>query len=260
MSSSHGGDSGRWMVSYADFLTLLFVLFVVLYSMGQTDLQKYKQLAQSFQAAFSTGGGGTSVVVDPSINQSGSGEGQEEGQPAPIVIEGLPYQVNTSSEVASELASLLEQSDLSSDVGIENNIEGALVALSEKLLFTPGTLELQSEAYPYLDSLAEMVRPLDNDIKIIGHTDDTPPQDPTFSNNWELSTARAQLVVQYLIDKGIDPRRLIASGRGEYAPIYVNDTTEHRALNSRVEIVLIYPQDVQDVINLELPQPTVVTP
>jgi chemotaxis protein MotB len=259
MSSSHGGDSGRWMVSYADFLTLLFVLFVVLYAMGQTDLQKYKRLAQSFQAAFS-GGGGTSVVVDPSINQSGSGDAQEEGSPSPIVIEGMPIQVNTSAEVASELASMLEQSNLSSDVGIVNNVEGTLYAVSEKMLFVPGTLELIPEAYTYLDALVEMVRPLTNDIKVVGHTDNTPPGDPAFANNWELSTARAQMIVQYLIDKGIDPRRLIASGRGEYSPIYPNDTPEHRALNSRVEIVIIYPQDVQDVINLDLPQPTEVTP
>jgi len=254
MSSSHGGDSGRWMVSYADFLTLLFVLFVVLYSMGQTDLQKYKELAQSFQAAFSIGGaGGASVVVDPSINQSGSGEGTEEGEPAPIIIEGLPYQVNTSAEVASELATLLEESNLSYDGGVDNNVDGNLLALSEKLFFVPGSLELNADAYPYLDSLAEMIRPMVNDIKIVGHTDDTPPQDPKFTSNWELSTARAQLIVQYLINKGIDPRRLIASGRGEFDPIFTNDTPEHRALNSRAEIILIYPQDTQDVINLEVP-------
>ncbi|MCE1254706.1 MAG: flagellar motor protein MotB, partial [Anaerolineae bacterium] len=89
--SSHGGESGRWMVSYADFLTLLFVLFVVLYSMGQTDVKRYKQMAESFKAAFGAGqgGGGPQQVIDVQINQA-AGPTSKDGVSQPISIEGLP--------------------------------------------------------------------------------------------------------------------------------------------------------------------------
>lgn len=253
MSSGHGGESGRWMVSYADFLTLLFVLFVILYSMGQTDLEKYKEMAESFEKAFSLGGGGPTRVVDPQINRVGNAD--EESQPAPIVIEGIPRQTGAGMEVADDLTQMLSQSDLANEVSIQNNIEGVLISVSEKLLFVPGTAELHTEAYSVLDILVEMLLPLENEIKIVGHTDNTPPVDPATPNNWVLSTLRAYTIVDYFVSMGIDPGRLIAAGRGEYSPIFPNDTPEHRALNSRAEIIVIYPQDVEDVIQLDLSAP-----
>jgi chemotaxis protein MotB len=256
--SSHGGESGRWMVSYADFVTLLFVMFVILYSMGQTDLAKYKRLAQSFQAAFSVGGGSTSQVIDPSINEaSGS---SESAQAAPIVVSGLPRDTSAGAEVAADLSNLLSDSNLASEVSIQSNIEGVLISLSEKLLFVQGAADLQPEAYPVLDTIAVMLSPLENEIKVIGYTDNTPPTDARYADNWILSTARAYNVISYLIQKGISPQRLIAAGRGEYSPIFPNDTPEHKALNSRAEIVVIYPQNVQDVINLDIAAPTPVSP
>jgi chemotaxis protein MotB len=255
--SSHGGESGRWMVSYADFVTLLFVLFVILYSMGQTDLAKYKRLAQSFQAAFSVGGA-SSQVVDPSINQS-SGT-NEAADAAPIVVAGLPRDTSAGAEVAADLSNLLDESNLASEVSIQSNVEGVLISLSEKLLFIQGTADLQPEAYPVLDTIAQMLMPLDNDIKVVGHTDDTSPGDPRYPDNWYLSTVRAYNVVNYLVQKGIDPHRLIAAGRGEFAPIFPNDSDAHRTLNSRAEIVVIYPQNVEDVINLDIAAPTPTSP
>ncbi|MBI9044023.1 MAG: flagellar motor protein MotB [Anaerolineaceae bacterium] len=249
MSSSHGGEGGRWMVSYADFLTLLFVLFVVLYSMGQTDLQKYKEMAESFQAAFSPGGtgsGGNTRVVDPLIN-SGGNISDEGGSPAPIVVEGLPQSSSIGEEVATDLMDLLEEADLSREVSIQSNVEGVLLSLSQQVLFYEGTSELQAEAYPVLDSMVEMLKPMDNDIKIIGHTDNTEPE-ASFQNNWVLSLVRSYTIINYLEIQGIDSGRLIASGRGEYSPIFPNDTPEHRAYNNRADIVIIYPQDVEDLM------------
>ena len=252
--SGHGGDSGRWMVSYADFLTLLFVLFVVLYSMGQTDLAKYKQLAESFEAAFSIGGGSSAErIVDPQIDTSGGVD--ENAEPAPIVVEGLPQNSSVGVEVANELTTMLAESSLANEVSIQNNIEGVLISVSEKLLFEPGTAELHEDAYEVLDVIADMLLPLENEIKVEGHTDDTPPTDPTIPNNWVLSAIRAYKIVAYFETKGIEPSRMITSGRGEYDPIFPNDSPEHKALNSRADIIIIYPQDVQDVIDLDLPSP-----
>jgi chemotaxis protein MotB len=238
--SHGGGDSGgdRWLVSYSDFITLLMVMFVVLYSLGQVDVNKYKQLAESMRAAFS-GGGAPEKVVDAQINQSTAGK-TTDGSPNPIVIPGIPEKPTASEEVAGNLSSMLAKSNLGSEVSVQTNIEGVLISLSEKLLFDPGTANLQAAAYPVLDTIIEMLANTTNQIKIVGHTDTTPPVDNRYANNWELSTARAQVIADYMLAKGIKPERLIVTGRGEYEPIFPNDTTEHKALNSRADIIVVY--------------------
>jgi chemotaxis protein MotB len=238
---SHGeGEGGgeRWLISYADFITLLMVLFVVLYSMGQTDVQRYKQLADSLRAAFS---GGPVKVVDPMIDQAG---GTEKEAPSPIIIPGIPNTPLDSVEVAGQLTDMLAKSSLGGSVSVQNNIEGVLISLSEKLLFAPGTAELQGDAYQVLDAVVEMVQPLDNDLRVIGYTDDTEPS-RDFANNWQLSVARALTIVDYLVAGGVAPERVTASGRAEFHPIFPNDTPEHRLLNGRADIIVVYPVDTE---------------
>jgi chemotaxis protein MotB len=245
MSAHGGGGSERWLVSYADFITLLMVLFVVLYAMGQTDIQRYKQLADSLRVAFS--GGGAEQVVSSGIDQAG---GAKDKSPAPIVIPGIPSSPTSSMEVAGELTNLLRSTNLGGSVSVQNNIEGVLISLSEKLVFTPGTAQLQPEAYSVLDTIVEMISALTNDIRITGYTDNTPSTDPRYLTNWELSLARAMVIANYFQSAGIAPERMTVSGRGEYKPLFPNDTPEHRALNSRAEIVIIYAVG-SDVVNLQ---------
>ena len=252
--SSHGGGGDRWLVSYADFITLLMVLFVGLYSMGQTDMKRYKEMAKSFQTAFSVGGGKPAKVVDPEIDKA-SGTSSETGSPAPIIIEGLPKASDAGVEVAGQLTELLKKTNLASEVSVQSSVEGTLYSLSENLLYVPGTNELKPEAILVLNNAAGMIGSMNNEIRIVGHTDNTQPVG--FNNNWELSFARAYKVVTFLASRGIPLNRLIASGRGDTTPIFANDTAEHRALNNRVDIVVIYPQNVQDVINLGDPIPPV---
>jgi chemotaxis protein MotB len=244
--SSHGGGNDRWLVSYSDFITLLMVLFVVLYSMGQTDLQKYKQLSEAFTRAF---GGGEMRVVDPSISQNNT---TTDSETSPIIVPGLPVVSSNESNVANDISDMLVQANLASDISIQNNVEGVLISLSEKLIFVPGSADLLSpEAYEILDKIVEMVKPMENDIKVVGHTDNTPPEDPRYVDNMQLSLARAYTITNYFQQKGINPTRIIASGRGEYQPIFDNDTEEHRSLNGRAEIIIVYTQNV-DVINLDI--------
>jgi chemotaxis protein MotB len=230
-----GGGSERWLLSYSDFITLLMVLFVILYSMGQTDVKRYKQLAGSLRAAFS--GNGPERVVDPMINQSAS---SDDNSPSPIVISGIPSSPLNSQEVAGQLTSLLSASGLGGSVSVQNNLEGVLISLSEKLVFAPGTAKLQADAFPVLDTVAVMIKNLDNEIRIIGHTDNIPPSESKYKDNWELSTARAATIADYLISKGVLPQRITLSGQGEYRPLFPNDTSEHRLLNGRAEIVVVY--------------------
>jgi chemotaxis protein MotB len=226
----------RWLVSYADFITLLMVLFVVLYSMGQVDAKKYKLLAESMRTAFAMGG--ASQVVDSQINQSGGKK--DDGSSKPIIVPGIPEGPTQSEEVAGQLTNMLASQNLGSQVSVQTNIEGVMISLSEKLIFKEGEADLPKEALPVLDTIAAMVRPIKNKVKLVGHTNNTPSTNPTYPTNWELSLARAMSVAKYLINAGIAPDRFIISGQGEYAPVFPNDTQEHKDLNARVDIVIVY--------------------
>ncbi len=243
MAHGGGGDGEgggeRWLVSYSDFITLLMVLFVVLYSMGQVDVEKYRQLAESMRTAFTLGG--PLKVVDAQINQNGGN--MKDGQSKPIVVPGIPQQPPKSEEVAGQLTQMLSSQNLGNEVSVQTNIEGVLISLSEKLVFQPGSSELPPEVLPVLDTIAGMVRPIDNTIRLVGHTDNTPPVDPRYPTNWELSMARAMAVANYLVNAGVSADRLMVAGRGEYSPVFPNDTPEHRALNGRVDIIIIYEME-----------------
>ncbi|HEX2993794.1 MAG TPA: flagellar motor protein MotB [Anaerolineales bacterium] len=238
----------RWLVSYADFITLLMVLFVILYSMGQIDIKKYKTLAESMRSAFTVGG--PAQVVDSQINQAGGTS--EDGTSKPIVVPGIPEGPTQSEEVAGELTSMLSSQNLGNAVSVQTNIEGVLISLSERLVFKEGQADLPPEAYPVLDTIAGMLRPIDNKVKLVGHTSNIPSSNPLYATNWELSLARAMSVARYMINAGIAPERFIVSGRGEYAPLFPNDTPQHQELNARVEIVIVYPVNT-DIISAPLP-------
>ena len=163
----------RWLVSYADFITLLMVLFVILYSMGQIDVKKYRTLAESMRSAFTVGG--PAQVIDSQINQAGGTS--EDGTSKPIVVPGIPEGPTQSEEVAGELTSMLAAQNLGSAVSVQTNVEGVLISLSERLVFQEGQSELPPEAYPVLDTIVDMLRPISNKVWLTGHTSNIPSID-----------------------------------------------------------------------------------
>lgn len=241
----HGGEEGgesseRWLVSYADFITLLMVLFVVLYSMGKTDVEKYKRLAESMRSAFTLGG--PMQVIEAQINAAGGNS--EDGSSKPIVIPGIPEGPPESEEVAGQLTQMLQEQNLGNEISVQTNIEGVLISISQKLMFMPDSEgHVPPEMHSILDTIVDMAKSIENPIRLVGHTDDSQPNDPRYATNWDLSLARAQAVATYLIDKGIAPKRITISGKGQYDPIFDNDTPEHRAMNGRVDIIIIYSVD-----------------
>lgn len=244
MAHGGGGEGGenseRWLVSYADFITLLMVMFVVFYSMGQTDVAKYKALAEQMREAFTVGGGPIQVI---NANINASAGTAEDGESKPIVVPGIPESPPKSEEVAGILTQMLSQTGLGSEVSVQTNVEGVLISLSEKLVFKSGTVELSAEAQSVLQTISGMVVPISNQIRLVGHTDDRAPTDPRYPTNWELSFARAKYVADILINAGVEPKRIIVSGRGEYDPVFPNDSEDHRSLNGRVDIIIIYEVD-----------------
>ena len=238
----------RWLVSYADFITLLMVLFVILYSMGQVDIEKYRRLADSMRTAFTVGG--ASQVVDKQINQAGGTN--EDGSAKPIVVPGIPEGPTQSEEVAGELTSMLASKNLGNAVSVQTNIEGVLISLSERLIFKEGQADLPPEALSVIDTIVEMLRPINNKVRLVGHTSSTPSSNPLYPTNWELSLARALSVAKYMMNAGIAPERFVISGEGEYAPLFPNDTDQHRELNARVDIIIVYPVE-SNMVNTNPP-------
>ena len=248
----------RWLITYADMITLLMVLFIVLYSISQVDLAKFKQLKSGIAGGF---GGPTSLAAV----QGGAGplegggsvfEAQVTGNDtqqsastasAQAALADVQKRVTAARQEKSVLQSAQQQIQRSLDaVGLGSAVQfrlesrGLVVTIvSDKVLFDPGEADLRPEGAAILDQLASALDKLPNKLSIEGHTDNTPISG-RYPSNWELSTARATTVLRSLIEQhGFDPDRLQAAGYADTRPVAGNDTPEGRAANRRVEIVVL---------------------
>jgi len=223
----------RWLITYADLITLLLGLFVVLYSMSQIDLSKYQQWISAFSQLFGGGGvlaGGKGVLITPAPPKSGSASDVSASQPTQQ--QKLEVQINA----------VLSSNIQSKKIIVTTSPEGLTIHLLERLLFESGSAELKPEAMSVLDTLAEILKFLPNKIRIEGHTDNRPIRSAKFPSNWHLSVARALNTAYYLMNKGVNPEKISIVGYAEYRPITPNDSEENRAKNRRVDIVVISTQ------------------
>lgn len=216
--------SERWLLTYADLITLLMVFFVVLYSMSQIDAKKFDAMAQAMSQAFS-GTGGNSGIMD-------GGRSIIPGQS--VEKERLDLQ-NTQRKVRRVIAKKSLEDKISTDVGER----GLVISIKDTVLFLPGQVTLAPAALELITSVAAILARMPNNLRIEGHTDDEPIHNDRFFSNWELSTARATNVVQHFIKNGVAPVRLCAAGYGEFKPIVPNTGVRNRSLNRRVDIVVV---------------------
>lgn len=228
-SSGHGGGSGgRWLVSYADFVTLMFGFFLILWASADQNTQKFSELAIAFQKAFNAGS---------MIGQQGTGQiiGQG-GRQGTLMI--APFA--RISEMAGELA---QQSGLQDEISVGMKKEGLVITISGSMLFEPGKTEIRPESTDVLNRLGSIIEPAPGKIRIEGHTDNIPVSTPEEPSNWELSTDRASSVLRYFTQTlGMPAERFEIAGYAEFRPVAPNDTRENRAKNRRVEIILMNPQ------------------
>ena len=244
----------RWLVSYADFITLMFAFFVVLYSSGQVDKRKAGQLATAIQTAFQQMG-----IFD----SSNSNLGLVNTEPMPIADAQIVENVRRLramgaldiSPLASAAAALERskmnkmQKDLETSlaaqiqdrtVSVTPTKEGIVVSLREAGFFHSGSTALSPQAIPTLNGIVKLISPGEMRIRIEGHTDIVPIHNQKYDSNWELSTARATEIIKLFITKyALAPNRLSASGYGEYYPVASNETEEGRAMNRRVDLVIL---------------------
>jgi chemotaxis protein MotB len=228
----------RWLVSYADFITLLFAFFVTLYAISQVDAKKLGKLVESMQSAFDT------RVFDAGSQKLSLSEGSTKGIEQQKLIEPIsPLVAHSDSSfrrIQAAVRERLVKENFVDKVRFIQEKRGLVISLTEAGFFDSGEAELKSASLVVLDAIADSVLSLPNQIRIEGHTDTTPIHTSRFPSNWELSTARATYVLSYLTKRfPLAPSRLSVAGYGEYRPVASNATAESRALNRRVDLVIL---------------------
>jgi len=228
-------NSERWLITYADLITLLMVFFVVLYSMSKADTEKFQRISLSLEKAFNVDVLTATDAVSAGGDQSGA-----------LVVSMSQESTGASDAVVAEASRIRAQLETittegpAPDVAVIATKEGVVVRISGSFLFDSGRAELKPAAIPILDQLSKDLRGMSNDVRVDGHTDNIPVDSPRYATNWELSTARAVTVARFLAEIGQVPAsRLGATGYGEFHPLGPNDTREQRALNRRVEIRIL---------------------
>ena len=240
----------RWLVSYADFITLLFAFFVVMFAASNSDQKKAGRIAQAVQVAFKEMAifSPTGKVVPlydngglPSDTKSVIGNSHSAFDATQLVAAGKTGNGNKEmTAIRAELEKLLTAELANHSVRFSEDSRGLTISLAESGFFDPGSAVMPPKALAAVDRIAETLRPLGYNIRVEGHTDNVPIHTALFPSNWELSTARATFLLQYLISTAnISPQRLSAVGYGEYRPVAPNESAEGRASNRRVDLVVL---------------------
>lgn len=221
----------RWIVSYADMVTLLFALFVVLYATSDANPQKLQSVRNSIDDAFSigvlTGSNGSSPIFNTG------------GGLTPSISE---IRSNTFEGINKTLSGFAQANGLEGKIQVRTDADSITISLADNLLFDSGSADLKPGSQDVLLQVAAALRGLPNQMRIEGHTDNVPVNSIDYPTNWELSGERATRVLRFLTeDGGLDASRLFTAGYSDTRPIGDNATVEGRALNRRADIVILYP-------------------
>ena len=225
----------RWLISYADFITLLFAFFVVMYAISSINSEKYRVFAQSLGQAL--GGPATApIAVDTAVSQPR------------ISLQDLVSRRKTDTfrrerallkALAADLSGTLAPLVKEGKVRVTQNSRGVTVDINASVLFDPGDATLTPTSMQALRALSARLKEDTHAIAVEGHTDRVPIATPLFASNWELSAVRASSVVRLFAENGVDSRRLSAVGNADNVPVASNDTPEGRARNRRVTVTIL---------------------
>lgn len=245
----------RWLVSYADFITLLFAFFVVMYSISSVNEGKYRVLSETLESVFQS----PNRSLDPiQVGEVSRGQGPRVADPGEPVLPlsdielpevpdnpppPVPKSIETISELGRQLQDVLSELIDSDDVVINEGEDWLEIEIKSRILFASGEAAISAAAVPVIRRISNVLSQVANPLQIEGFTDNQPINTPRFRSNWELSAARAASVVHLMDDSGIDPVRMSAIGYGEYRPVASNDTAEGRQRNRRVTLVVLGERD-----------------
>lgn len=254
---SRKSESGyNWLVTYSDMVTLILVFFVFLFSISQVDQEKFEALSQSFQAR---------GVFDflPSIVPGEYPEGARDGGGETNVGDGnrgedefffdLEQDEEEDEEeqelqaLRQEVQSFLEENNLGDFITANRTSRGVELVLQDHIFFNPGEAEILDDGLSVLEVIGSLLLKIDNEVRIEGHTDSRPMNSYRYPSNWELSGARASVIVRFFIEEmGIEESRFQIAGYGETRPVAPNDSEENMAKNRRVEIVILKNESQDD--------------
>jgi chemotaxis protein MotB len=221
----------RWLVSYADFMTLMFAFFTTLYAISTVDAKKLSSMVESMQVAFDPKAAASAQV----LQRVGKATADASKGNGPTDQIGL-------GDLERRLTARLAKAISEHQVEIERNPRGLVISIREAGSFAAGSTDLSGPAQALLADLSAALMDISNPVLVEGHTDDIPIRTARFASNWELSAARATRVIAYLLDhSAIQPERLSAAGYAEYHPRVPNASPETRARNRRVDIVIVKP-------------------
>lgn len=237
---SGGGGAPGWMATFSDMMTLLLTFFILLYSISSVDAVKFKSISASLQSVLM--GDKSSTIIE------------EEGPTQEIPVDEPQYEFEElpdemlidekTLEMYQKVEEYVSAEGLNADVTVSLNQNGVFVNIKEAILFQPGKSALIEGGQNLLDSLEGLFLQFENEIVVEGHTDNIPMYSAMYPTNWELSTGRATAVVRYLSEvKSVPGARLSARGYGEYRPLVPNDSDAHRALNRRVNLLIIMERE-----------------
>lgn len=245
----------RWLVSYADFITLLFAFFVVMYSISSVNEGKYKVLSDSLEGVFSSR---QKTVKPVQVGENEAFTEQNESGDAMIKpVFDIPdpkekEKVKEQKEdlqlenIAGEFTENFEDLIFEDKVKVERKQDWIEISLDDSMVFVSGGVEPIDAAFPIIERIADIMKKHANAMLVEGHTDNIPINSSAFPSNWELSAARAASVVRYLALEGVSAGRLGAMGYGEFNPIASNDSAEGRRKNRRVVLLISKKQNLRE--------------
>ncbi|RYL95830.1 flagellar motor protein MotB [Sporolactobacillus sp. THM7-4] len=238
-------NSDRWLVTYSDLITLLLVFFVLMYSMSSIENQRFNALVSSLKSSFQ----GNSILQGMGYVHTDQGQAKPT---IPAIKKSLPSSQKNKENDERKLDTLylkldryIKENKLSPNVSLAETPRGIQLTFREKILFDLGKADIKPNAEPVLKQIGGILNEVPNDVSVEGYTDNTPfrGSHSRIRSNWELSGVRAQKVMNYLIHKDkLPPSRFHFTGYGQYKPIVKNDTPAHKAMNRRVNIVIMREQ------------------
>ncbi len=219
----------RWLLTYADLITLLLAFFIVMYSMSKVDAKKFGAMTQALQSILH--GKGIAVL-------------QGQANLVSTTTPGGALKVGDLKLLQTKITKMAKEMGLQDKINAGMDQRGLVIRISESAFFDPGRAELKPDAIKVLDIISGLLIQIPNHIRIEGHTDNVPISTEKFPSNWELSVNRATVCVRYLIEKhNFPPEKISALGYGEYRPIADNGTLEGRGKNRRVDIVVLSAEE-----------------
>lgn len=221
-------SSAGWVMVYADLMTLLLTFFILLFMFSTINVDKFEQVVTSIQENLGDG-------IPTRYTQRPTSATNT--RPPPVPLERSP--MDDTLDIIREMQTYIQIRELGSQIEVHMKDSNAIIRIKDRALFTSGVGTLNNDGKIVLNDIISVFQRFpEYRINIKGHTDDVPVSTPQFPSNWELSAIRATTVLRHLLNKGVSPLRVTATGFADSMPLVLNDTERHRAQNRRVEFVL----------------------